>query len=226
MFVVGMIASRGFLAPEARPLGNDAPPARRFVLPTVALLGIVAIGFFSEFIEGSVNNWSALYLSTIRQLSNAEAANGLVMFSLVMTVCRLGGGPVVSRLGERTLIVAGGVLAAAGIAVVLLAPAPQLSPIGFGIVALGISNIVPVLIGAASRTPGMAPGAAVAAMFSAITLGYLTAPPAIGVIAQYFGLAAGIALLGCAGAAIVLIAALRRDWPPVGRPPAPDLKPR
>lgn len=216
MLAVGMIASRGFLVTRARSPAPGVPRARRFALPTAALVGVVAIGFFSEFIEGSVNNWSALYLSTVRQLSNAEAANGLVMFSLVMTICRLAGGPVVSRLGERTLIAAGGLLAAIGVAVVLLAPGSQLSPIGFGIVALGISNIVPVVIGAASRTPGVAPGTAVAAVFSAITLGYLTAPPAIGIVAQYFGLATGVALLGLAGVVIVLIAVLRQ-----GRQAAP-----
>lgn len=223
MLVVGMIASRGFLVPAVRSPGEPAPKSRRFALPTAALVGVVAIGFFSEFIEGSVTNWSALYLSAVRQLSDAAAANGLVMFSLVMTICRLGGGPVVSRLGERTIIASGGLLAVIGIAVVLLAPTPQLSPVGFGIVALGVANIVPVIIGAASRVPEVAPGTAVAAVFSAITLGYLTAPPAIGIIAQYFGLAIGMALLGLAGALIVAIAFFRRGWRPVVPVAAPDL---
>lgn len=212
MLVVGMIASRSFLPAPVQSAEQRASQGRRFALPTAALLGIVVIGFFSEFIEGSVSNWSSLYLSTVRQLSDAEAAKGLVIFSLVMAICRLAGGPVVSRLGERTLIVAGGISAAVGVAVVLLAPSAGWSPIGFGIIALGIANVVPVLIGVASRTPGIAPGTAIAATFSAITLGFLSAPPVIGLIAQYFGLATGIGLLGVAGVLIVVIAMLRRGW--------------
>jgi MFS family permease len=215
MAVVGLVASRSFLTAAAKPDEAGAiTKERRFVLPTAALLGIVVIAFLSEFIEGSVVNWSALYLSTVRGLSEAEAAIGFSLFSLAMAVCRLAGGPVIARLGERTIVLGGGVLIAIGFAIVLLSPWPLLSPLGFAIVAVGAANTNPVLIGAASRAPGIAPGVGVAAVVTALTMGYLAAPPLIGFIAQLFGLSLALGLLAVAAVAIAALAAMQ-TWQPI-----------
>ena len=60
-----LFASRSFLAePPAAATGRGAG-ARRFALPSAAVLGLAVLTFFSNTVEGAVNDWSALYLSTV-----------------------------------------------------------------------------------------------------------------------------------------------------------------
>ncbi|MEJ0013190.1 MAG: MFS transporter [Bauldia sp.] len=217
MIAGGVPASALLFASPPRPRPAKAPGGRRFAMPAAPLLGLLAIAVLGEYVESSVNNWSTLYLTTVRGLDPAHAATGLAVFSLGMAICRLGGGPVVSRLGERTVVLGGGLLVALGIAVVVLVPWPSLSPFGYALVALGAANGVPVLIGASSRIPGIDTGVAVATVITFITIGYLSSPPVVGFVSQAFGATVGMAVLGAAGLTIATIAALRQWQPAPGR---------
>ncbi|MEX0851920.1 MAG: MFS transporter [Bauldia sp.] len=213
MLAVGAVAARSFLPSRPRPKpAASARKERRFALPPAAVLGLAVLTYFSNTVEGAVNDWSALYLATVRGLSDAAAASGFAMFSLAMAVCRLAGGPVVARLGEKAIVTWGGVLMALGMAVVVLSPAAFFSPFGFALVAIGAANTIPVMMGAASRTPGVSPSAAIAAVATAALIGFLIGPPVIGFIAQAFGLSIALGLLSLAGVVIALGAAVRR-WP-------------
>lgn len=191
-------------APRARP---------RLSLPAPAILGLCALVFCSTLIEGSVGDWSALYLATVKHADPALAAGGYTLFSLAMAAMRFAGGPIVERLGPRRLLAAGGALMAAGLAIVVLAPWPLLSAGGFLVVALGASNFVPILTSLAARTPGIAPSLGVAAIGSCMTLGLFAGPPAIGFIAQRWNLGVAFAALAVVAALVALAVALRR-WQP------------
>jgi MFS family permease len=217
MLVVGVPAGSLLLVSLPRPRPAKQAGSRRFALPPAAIVGLLVIAVLGEYVESSVNNWSAFYLSTVRGLDPGHAASGVAIFSLGMAICRLGGGPVVARLGERNIVLAGGLLVALGIAVVVLVPWPPASPFGYVLVALGAANGVPVLIGSASRTPGIDPGVAVATVITFITIGYLSSPPVVGFISQAFGATVGMAVLGVAGLTIATIAALRQWQPAPGR---------
>ena len=134
-----------------------------------------------------------------------------------MAVGRFAGVAVVARVGERRVVVGGGALVAAGMALALAAPTPVMSAAGFLVVGLGAANGLPVLIGAASRVPGVVPATGVAAAMSGATAGFLVSPPLIGSIAQGFGLAAALAVVAAAGLAVAATAAL---WPWPERAPA------
>lgn len=195
--------------PEPRQRGEGP----RFAIPTVAILGICLLIFCSTLIEGSVGNWSALYLGTIKHADPALAASGYTMFSVAMAVVRFAGGPVVERLGRRGLIVAGGCLMAAGMLIVVLAPWPLVSALGFLVVAVGASNISPILTSAAANMPGVAPSIGVAALTTFMILGLFAGPPTIGFIAQAWDLGIGFGFLALLGVMVAIGAAIRRADP-------------
>jgi len=195
--------------PEPRPRGEGP----RFAFPAVAILGICLLIFCSTLIEGSVGDWSALYLGTIKHADPALAASGYTMFSVAMAAVRFAGGPVVARLGRRVLIVAGGCLMAAGMLIVVLAPWPLVSALGFLVVAAGASNISPILTSAAASMPGVAPSIGVAALSTFLTLGLFAGPPTIGFIAQAWDLGVGFGLLALLGVMVAIGAAIRRTDP-------------
>ena len=176
------------------------------------MLGLAALCFFSNTVEGAVNDWSALYLATVRDMPMNIAASGFAVFSLAMAIFRLAGGPVVARLGERRIVALGGALVAAGMAVVVLSPWSGLSPVGFGLVAVGAANAIPVMISAASRVPGSSASAGVAAAATGALLGFLIGPPAIGFLAHSYGLSVALGLLTVVGIVIAAGAALFK-WP-------------
>jgi MFS family permease len=187
------------------PDGPAAGAGLRFVLPPVAVLGMGAIVFLGFAAEGAVTDWSALYLSTVKQSETGLASSGVVAFSLAMVCCRLIGDFAVARIGRFWTVLGGGLLIAVGMTLAVVAPWPNLSAAGFGIVGLGAANVIPVAISAAARVPAVEPGIAVAAATSMGYLGFLLFPPILGFVAAGFGLSASLVLVALMG---VTIAAL------------------
>ena len=213
MIAISLFLARFYLANVvATETKSQAEPKRRFVVPGSAVLGLVVLTFFSNTVEGAVNDWSTLYLATIRGFSEAFAPSGFAAFALAMAVCRLAGGPVVAWLGEKNILVYGGVLMAAGMGLVVFSPWSMLSPVGFALVAIGAANTIPVMMSAAARTPGVEPSVGIAAVATGALLGFLIGPPAIGFVAHAWGLAVALELLGVVGLIIVVGASLR-SWP-------------
>ena len=210
MLVIATFASRSFL--PTTPKTKSKEGRKRFALPSGAVLGLALLTFFSNTVEGAVNDWSALYLATVRGMTPAAAASGFAAFSLAMAICRLAGGPVVARLGEKNIVLFGGVLIAIGMAVVVFSPWAFVSPFGFGLVAIGAANTIPVMMGAASRSPGTTPSMGVAATATGALLGFLIGPPIIGFIAHAAGLSVALGLLSLVGIVLMIGAALYQ-WP-------------
>jgi MFS family permease len=202
-----LILARSYLPDTARPSGGATGPL--FVVPSKELLTVVLICFTCTLIEGSVGDWSALYLISVKLTTDAVATTGYAMFALAMTASRFAGNPIVARLGARTTVTWGGVLIIAGMLVVVFAPWGPVSAAGFLVVGLGAANISPVLISVASRMPGMAPSLSVAMVSSAQGVGLLLGPPIIGFVAQGFGLTIALGLAAILALVIALGPTLR-----------------
>jgi MFS family permease len=194
--VVVMAAWRGMLveaAPGKRPAGVFGWPA-----PALLFLGVLA--FAGLLAEGAMADWSAVYLHATLTASPAFAAAGFAAFSLAMTIGRLTGDRIVGRLGPARALQGSGAVAAVGLAGALLIGTPIAAIGGFGLVGLGIANIIPVLFSLAGRAGGTAAGSALAAVATPGYLGFLAGPPLIGLAAEHTSLRAalGIVCLACA----------------------------
>jgi MFS family permease len=181
--------------PEAAP--QTVAPA--FAWPdrtALWLCGCVALGLLCE---GAIGNWSAVYLANDLAAPPSIAAAGYAAFSAAMVAGRLGGDRFVARFGQARTVRYGGVASAVGMAVALIAPQPVTGAIGFGLVGLGLSNVVPIVFSAAARA-GSSPAAGVAMAASAGYSGLLLGPVLIGALATIFGLKVSLWLVaGCAG---------------------------
>jgi MFS family permease len=207
MLVIAIVASYWYPPGQVRPAPEGGAT---FVLPKGAVAAIGALTFICNGLEGSVNDWSALYLSTIRLLSDSAAATGFAVFAATMTAMRLFGGPLVNWLGPRGVVFSGGLIVAAGLLVVVLAPWPIVSAVGFGLVAIGLANTMPVLFSIAARTPGAAPSVNVAAVATTALAGFLLWPPIIGFTAQHLGLGTALGLLSIPALGVAVAAVFLR----------------
>ncbi|AZD36904.1 MULTISPECIES: MFS transporter [Pseudomonas] len=195
-------------APHMLPYGSQSSgPA--FAVPHGVVLFIGCLCFVVFLAEGAVLDWSAVFLSAERQVDAAYAGLGYAAFALTMTVGRLTGDAIVHKLGARRVIVMGGSVAAAGLLLATLAPAWEAALVGYALVGVGCSNIVPVLYTAVGKQTVMPEAIAVPAITTLGYAGILAGPALIGFIAHgsslsiAFGLIA-VMLIGVAASGKVL----------------------
>jgi sugar phosphate permease len=154
------------------------------------VLFLGALCFVVFLVEGAMLGWSAVFLSEIRGAPSAEAGFAYACFSVAMTLGRLTGDAIVKKLGPRVILAGGGSLAVLGIIPSTVVPSWQISLVGYALIGLGCSNIVPVLFSAAGRQKTMPQALAVPALTTLGYAGILAGPAGIGFIARQSSLAA------------------------------------
>lgn len=205
----GLLASSALIgvATVAHALLDPAPAlaaegsGRRIAWPTRALLGIGVLCLLAFMTEGGVGDWSGVFLVQVAQFPADAAPSGFAAFSATMVIGRLAGDFAVRRFGATVMLGVGGLLAAAGFALAIALPA--LGPLGFGLVGLGTANTAPVLFSASARA-GSASSTGVAAVATLGYAGMLLGPPLIGVLADFAGLRAALAVLIAAMVTVAL----------------------
>jgi MFS family permease len=150
-------------------------------VPKVIFL-VGAVTFASFLIEGSVSNWSSLYLRDEVGAVQAIAAFGYPSMELAMIVGRTVGDRVRVAVGSRAMLTLSGLVACAGLCLVVASRSWPVAVCGFFIVGLAVSTVVPLTFSiAGSLVPSGAGVAQVAAMGYA---GMLLGPVVLGVIAD------------------------------------------
>jgi fucose permease len=178
--LLGMVAlaTRGMLR------GFLEQPGAALARPHRALLALAVITFCGVTAEGSMFDWSGVYLRQVFDAPEALAASGPSWLAASMAATRLVGDPFMARFGAPALARACAALAIVGMLTVILAPLPAVVVVGLVALGFGLAILVPLAFGAAARTPGMAPGAAIAAVATVGYFGFLATPPTLGFIAE------------------------------------------
>ena len=152
-------------------------------------VGILAVICGVIFLtEGAMLDWSAIYLRDNAGVAQEASAFGYTLFVIAMAVSRLVGDKLTTKLGARNILMVGIVLILLTLLALVFIPSPLVAFAALFIMGLGMANLAPVLISAASRTGSMD---SVKAITAVTTVGY-------------GGLLAGPALIGAISSAISL----------------------
>jgi MFS family permease len=165
-----------------------------FAWPDSGVMKLALLAFMCMLVEGAVADWSAVYLRSTLNQEASVAAIGYSAFAFSMAACRIAGDASVRRFGSSKVVALGGLIALAGLALVLSLPTVLTACVGFAMVGIGLANIVPVIFSAAGRssaTPAI--GVSMAATFG--YAGFLVGPPLIGFGAGVLGLRAALGVL-------------------------------
>jgi MFS family permease len=191
----GTAGSRAAAATAATAVARDQAHVWRVVL----LLGVLAA--CAAYGEGSISDWGALRLHGLGAGAGL-AAIGYAAFALAEAGGRLAGTSLLTRFGQRAVLVSGGLATCAGMLCAALAPSIPVVVAGFALAGLGVANAFP----AAMTRVGVLAGPHGVAIAS--TLGYggfLLGPPLIGFLASAVGLGPSlttVSVLALVGAAI------------------------
>ncbi|WP_159799875.1 MFS transporter [Flavobacterium sp. MK4S-17] len=168
--------------------------------PALAWLGV--IGFCSMVSEGIMFDWSGVYFKDVVKAPESLVILGYTSFMIMMATGRFIGDKVTTRFGRKKVLAFSGVLISGGMYIAVLFPYVVPSAIGFMLVGLGVSTVVPGVYSLAGRTPGIEPSQALTAVSSISFLGFLLGPPVIGYIAHAVGLKMSFAIVGVFGICI------------------------
>lgn len=200
-------------ATSGRPGAGDAPadtPARRLAPRrgrTAAVLGaLVLIAIGGTLVEDSGNSWATLYLARDLGAASTIATTGFVALVGAQFMGRLLADPLVDRFGQRAVARTGGALIALGMGLALALPSVPGTIAGFALAGLGSASLVPSAMAQADALPGLRPGTGLTVVSWLMRLGFLTSPPLVGLVADAFGLRAGLLSVPLAGLAVVLLA--------------------
>jgi MFS family permease len=178
------------------PAGTDAaPPEVSLALPPRSLWPLGLIAFCSLLAEGAAADWSAVYLHGPLGAGAGTAALGFTGFSVAMTVSRLVGDRLATRIGPVRLVRGGALVATIGLGAALLNGELVAGIAGFACLGAGLAVVVPTVFRAAGTGHGVAPGTALAAVTTTGYTGFLAGPPIIGAIAGATSLPAALALV-------------------------------
>ena len=149
------------------------------------LLGLTVLSTIVMGSEGAVEHWSKLYLlDVVRVADDAVAGYGFVAFSAMMMVGRFLGDAISARVGSFRLIVGGTLLAAGGFGLTLVASF-TFAMLGFALVGLGFSVIIPELFRVAGKTRGINPAEGIALVAGMGYVGFIASPALLGFIADW-----------------------------------------
>ncbi len=156
--------------------------------------------------EGSMYDWSALYIHDEMGASESAGALGFATFSTSMLVGRFSGDRIVARLGMVNVVRAGSLVAAAGLLAGLVVDTLVTVFIGYALLGLGLSVLMPLFYSAAGTHPGIPGVRGVASIATMGFTGLLVGPPILGTIAESTSLRAALGVVVVLGVIMALLA--------------------
>ena len=151
------------------------------------VLGLSIIAFIVMFNEGAVEHWSNLFLFDVVHLSESQAGFGFVVFSLTMTLGRFLGDGVSKKIGAIRSISYGCIIAMIAYALILVSNF-YISVLGFGVLGLGISVIIPEIFRLAGQTKHISTSVAISVVSGIGFMGFLIGPILLGFISNFSNL--------------------------------------
>ncbi|MBO9202719.1 MULTISPECIES: MFS transporter [Niastella] len=176
-----------------------------FAKPDATLLKLGLIAMCCMVCEGAMFDWSGVYFQKVVAVSKGMIPLGYTAFMCTMAGGRFAGDKLVTRLGTLRMLQISGLVITTGLVIAIAFPTLVTATLGFMLVGIGVSSVVPLVYGVAGKSTVFSPGVALAAVSTIGYLGFLAGPPMIGFIAQAASLRISFALIAILGFTTTII---------------------
>ncbi len=193
-------------------LAKDAshPDQPLFVKPDEHLLKLGLIAFSCMVCEGTMFDWSGVYFQKVVAVPKEMTTLGYAAFMSTMAGGRFLGDWIVTRVGKKLVLEGSGITIAVGLLIAVIFPSVLPATIGFLLVGIGVSSVVPLVYSSAGKSKTMSPGVALTAVSTIGFLGFLLGPPVVGFMAQAFSLRWSFTIIALLGLGTTVLASLVR----------------
>lgn len=184
--IAAFLVLRGF-APAATRTVEDGPKPR-FVMPTPGILMLVGFTLSAMILEGAGADWSVIFMRDVFEVSPAINTVAFALGALTQALTRFFADSYVEKYGP--VRVASALVATLGVGAVMVtfAPHPVMALVGFALMGMGTSVVFPLAMSAAAQRTDRPSATNVAALAQLSFVSFLVAPPALGFVAEHFGI--------------------------------------
>lgn len=176
--------------------------------PESFLYVLGCIAFFGMATEGSISDWSGLYLIDIVKVAEKYAPLGLFAYMITMACGRFVIDRACEKWGQKRVVQTCGLLIATGLGLIVSFPVLPVVIVAFMIVGMGTSSIVPILYSIAGQNTKISTGLALTIVSSISFMGFLLGPPVIGYISHSSSLRVAYTMVAILGACITVLASV------------------
>jgi MFS family permease len=198
--VVGVLAK-----PGGRSETGSIEKRPFFVKPDNYLFILGLIAFCGMFAESAMFDWSVNYFDKVVGAGKRFSTAGYTAFIIAMAAGRFAGDQLIHKYGVFVLMRFNGLLMAVGFAVAVFFPFLVPAILGFVLVGLGDSIIIPAVYSLAAKTKKMPPSYALASVTMIGYAGFLSGPLLIGFISDAFSMKWAFALVCVVSLCIVFL---------------------
>jgi MFS family permease len=174
-----------------------------FSLPDKFLIKFSVIAFVSMACENTMYDWSGIYFEKAIHASKQTATAAFVFYMVAMTAGRFLGDKFVGRIGIKRILFYSGLFISIGLLTAVALPYVVPAIIGFILVGLGVSCIVPLVFSLAGKSTSMSSARALASISTISYLGFLIVPPLVGFIAEAAGIRASFGIIALMGGIVI-----------------------
>lgn len=184
-----------FFAPHLHGERQASGKGASLVLPKgkIVLIGLVCTIAF--LVEGSINDWSGVFMTTEKGIDISQSGLGLTLFTASAFLARLPGDSLTMHFGPRRLLALSLPVAFAGFLGILLISGGPLLFASYILIGVGCANTVPIFYSSLGTQKDMPVADAVAAVSTIGYVGILLAPAVLGFIGRAFSLTASFTLV-------------------------------
>lgn len=176
-----------------------------FVKPDRYLFFLGLMALCAMLCEGAVFDWSVNYFEKEIKADKPLVTAGYLAFISAMTLGRLFGDRLIHRFGIYEMLAMCGLLLAIGFAIVAVFPFVVSASLGFLLIGLGDSILIPVIYMLAAKTTKMPANYALSSVILIGYTGFLIGPLLIGNISDMWGMTAAFLLLSGISLLIVVL---------------------
>jgi len=157
-----------------------------FIWPIlIFLLAIIAMA--NALTEGSVDSWGALYMKDYIQVSGFKVGIATISFNIFMVIGRLYGDWFRDKIGVFKLLLVLFLLTILSLIILINYNSIISSVLGFAILGIGASSIVPIAYSMAGKIKGIDAGVGITIVSVAVYGTFIGAPASLGFLANAYG---------------------------------------
>jgi len=182
-----------------------------FAMPDKSLIKLGFIAFCSMMAEGAMFDWSGVYFSKVIHVDKQLTGIGYTTFMIAMAGMRFFADNLSGHIGLKRILQVSGLLTTSGLLLSVIFPEMMPALLGFFLIGIGVSSVVPMVYSAAGKSKTLSPGTALTAVSSVGFMGFLIGPPTIGFIAEATSLRISFLAITIMAVSVVVLASFMGD---------------